>query len=105
MVACCNDIVIDGFASTHWELAQICGQSSEQWASLCFFFFFFVEPCLTFSCVVSGPGKCWTDLGETKSLILNKIILNYFFSSHSKVKAKINIIFWSWGARQTILLT
>lgn len=37
------------------------------------FYSFLVEPCLTFSCVVSEPGKCWTVLDETKSLILYRI--------------------------------
>lgn len=93
MVAHCNDTLSDGFTSIHWELAQICGQSSEQWASLCIFFSFLVEPCLTFPCVARGPGKCWTDLDETKSLILNRIILD-FFLSHNKIKAKIHVFFW-----------
>lgn len=70
------------------------------------FFSFLVEPCLTFPCVARGPGKCWTDLDEKKSLILNRIILD-FFLSHNKIKAKIHVFFWSWGVvvEGSILLT
>lgn len=57
-------------------------------ALVCCFFFLLVGPCLTSPCVVSRPGKCWTDLDGTKSLILNRIIMDFIFFLTIKSKLR-----------------